>query len=144
MATKMKHAPISDEMVEALREFKARQQPVGPDGIVDWKSKLKVAWMHSSEPGLLQQLRNSHGPSWLSSYQLPEELEARQTDMYGATEAVLQEFLEAHVGKGKTFTTKKRAAFSILSDAQEEIAMGRGERARQSINRAKWLLEASR
>lgn len=30
-----------------------------------WKHRLMEAWMRAGEPGLLQSVRNSHGPSWL-------------------------------------------------------------------------------
>ncbi|KQW59206.1 hypothetical protein ASD03_37010 [Ensifer sp. Root127] len=33
-----------------------------------WKSKLREDWMNARTTGILQVLRNSHGPSWLVSY----------------------------------------------------------------------------
>jgi len=39
------------------------------------------------------------------------------------------------------FSGKNMVIFSILSDAQELIAMGAGEKARKEINLAKYLLE---
>jgi hypothetical protein len=36
-----------------------------------WKQALSDAWMRASEPGLLQSIRNSHGPAWLAGYRLP-------------------------------------------------------------------------
>lgn len=53
-----------------------------------WKQSLRDAWMTASEAGILQALRNSHGPSWLVSYQLPKvdvELSADQRTAYGVT-----------------------------------------------------------
>jgi hypothetical protein len=37
-----------------------------------WKSKLNDDWMNARTTGILQALRNSHGPSWLVSYTLPK------------------------------------------------------------------------
>lgn len=37
-----------------------------------WKSKLNHDWMNARTTGILQALRNSHGPSWLVSYSLPK------------------------------------------------------------------------
>lgn len=37
-----------------------------------WKSKLNDDWMNARTTGILQALRNSHGPSWLVSYSLPK------------------------------------------------------------------------
>jgi hypothetical protein len=69
--------------------------------------------------------------------------EARELGMFGVTVDNLREFVARHIGPGaeKHFQTRERAAFSLLSDAQEEIEMGMGERARKTINRAKWLLD---
>ncbi|GAA5666735.1 hypothetical protein Brsp07_05251 [Brucella sp. NBRC 14130] len=35
-----------------------------------WKSKLNDDWMNARTTGVLQALRNSHGPNWLVSYSL--------------------------------------------------------------------------
>lgn len=70
-------------------------------------------------------------------------IEERQVAMFGVTSADMQTFVERNVGPLKLFATPKDAAFSILSDAQEEMAMGMTERARKSINRAKWLIDQS-
>ena len=64
------------------------------------------------------------------------EREARQVRMYGVTVAEMREqFLEAQRMGGP-----KMLAVSQLSDAQEEISLGLQEQARQTINRAKWLI----
>ena len=59
------YPPPDPETLQALYEYRAR---VG----ADWKTKLLLAWMRASEPGLLQRLRNERGPRWLASYELPE------------------------------------------------------------------------
>lgn len=64
--TKNQYAPLDQEQLDALREFADRYEGQ------DWKSKLNLAWMRASEPGVLQALRNSHGPSWLADFELPE------------------------------------------------------------------------
>lgn len=38
-----------------------------------WKASLREAWMTASEPGILQALRNSHGPAWLNTFRLTEQ-----------------------------------------------------------------------
>lgn len=68
----------------------------------------------------------------------------REREMFGCTEHDLETFVRRYVGNTALplgFKSCKDAAKSILSDAQEEIAMGNGEHARKAINRAKWLLD---
>ena len=62
----------------------------------------------------------------------------REIAMYGLTEADLRESVE----RSLTFKHSGPAmvAASWMSDAQEEIAMGMGEAARKTLNRAKWVL----
>jgi hypothetical protein len=62
----------------------------------------------------------------------------REIRMYGCTEADLRESVETSF----TFKTAGPAmiAAGLMSDAQEEIAMGLGESARKTLNRAKWVL----
>ncbi len=43
-----------------------------------WKAKLRHDWMNARTTGILQQLRNSHGPSWLVSYSLRKRLHASE------------------------------------------------------------------
>lgn len=66
--------------------------------------------------------------------------EERERAMYGCTVRGLKEialqFTEGPYPQGLT-----RGAFSILSDAQELISMGRSEEARQAINRAKFFMD---
>ncbi len=68
--------------------------------------------------------------------------EKEELAMFGCTELDLREFVALYIGPGaeEHFQTRENAAVSLLSDAQEEISLGRGERARQAINRAKWML----
>lgn len=65
----------------------------------------------------------------------PEE---REIGMFGVTRAELKEFVESSL----TFEVSGPAmvAASMMSDAQEEIAHGMIEEARQTLNRAKWVL----
>lgn len=39
-----------------------------------WKSRLRDDWMNARTTGILQALRNSHGPSWLVSFSLTSAL----------------------------------------------------------------------
>ncbi len=62
----------------------------------------------------------------------------RERAMYGCSMADFKESLE------DSFTFKvsgpAMCAMSLMSDAQEEMAHGMVENARQTINRAKWIL----
>lgn len=59
-------------------------------------------------------------------------------NMYGCTkddlDSLIAEFTEPYMGG------KSMLAMSILSDAQERIAVGHGDIARQYINRAKYVI----
>lgn len=70
----------------------------------------------------------------------PMTADDRDREMYGRTQADLHTFLVNHVGPGKTFETREKAAFSILSGAQEALNLNMVGCVRQEINRAKWLL----
>lgn len=37
-----------------------------------WKESLRADWMTAHTSGHLQTLRNTHGPSWLTSFKLPK------------------------------------------------------------------------
>jgi hypothetical protein len=65
-------------------------------------------------------------------------LAERQRKMYGFTVAEMTE----HIGGSLTMKMAGPAmcVMSLMSDAQEEIAHGMAEQARQTINRAKWTL----
>jgi hypothetical protein len=66
------------------------------------------------------------------------EQKIRQENMFGCTEAAMKEMYE----RTTTFRYDgpSKLAVSLMSDAQEEISMGMIEEARQTLNRAKWLL----
>lgn len=38
----------------------------------NWKAALRDDWMNARTTGILQALRNSHGPSWLVNYSLAD------------------------------------------------------------------------
>ena len=38
----------------------------------DWKDELNIDWMNARTTGILQALRNSHGPSWLADYSIAD------------------------------------------------------------------------
>lgn len=68
----MKKLDLSQEQVEALKEFAALKGRT-------WKSKLLDQWLTgrysgvtSDEAVALQQLRNTGGPQWLKSFKLSE------------------------------------------------------------------------
>ena len=58
---------------------------------------------------------------------------------YGCSEAELATAVE----DATKIQSRQMTAMSMLSDAQEEIAMGMQERARQTINRAKWVIAST-
>ena len=64
--------------------------------------------------------------------------EINETRMYGCTEADLRESVENSI----TFKLSGPAMIvaGMMSDAQEEIAYGMDESARQTLNRAKFVL----
>ena len=66
------------------------------------------------------------------------DAEKRQVSMFGCTTAQMREAVE----EGLTFRHAGPAmyAMSLMSDAQEEIARGLDEDARQTLNRAKWIV----
>jgi len=64
--------------------------------------------------------------------------EKREVSMYGVTEADMRESIESSI----TFKLSgpMMIAAGLMSDAQEEIQYGMDEAARQTLNRAKWVL----
>ena len=66
------------------------------------------------------------------------QTDEQQIKMYGCTvadmRATVEESLDLRFGGGAM------VAMSMLSDAQEEVARGMQEHARQTINRAKWVI----
>ncbi len=67
-----------------------------------------------------------------------EGREAREQRMYGCTVADLREAIEGSITF--KFSGAAMCAMSLMSDAQEEIAHGMSEHARQTLNRAKWVV----
>lgn len=59
-----KRRPLTEEEFAAIRAY-ARE-----NGHY-LKARLRDDWMNARTTGILQALRNSHGPSWLVSYSLP-------------------------------------------------------------------------
>jgi hypothetical protein len=62
---KANYEPLTPEELQALKSYAAYAGRT-------WKAELRHAWMHASMPGLLHKLRNSHGPSWLVQFKLPD------------------------------------------------------------------------
>ena len=71
-------------------------------------------------------------------YDALTDAEKRQVAMFGCTEAQMREAVEQSL----TFRFQGAAfmAASLISDAQEEINWENTEDARQTLNRAKWIL----
>ena len=57
---------------------------------------------------------------------------------YGCTASALEDILEH--GTMMAMREPIQVAFSMLSNAQEEIDLGMKNEARQTINRAKWMI----
>jgi hypothetical protein len=71
-------------------------------------------------------------------YDALSDAEKRQVKMFGCTEAQMREAVEQSLTyrfQGPAFM-----AASLISDAQEEINWENVEDARQTLNRAKWIL----
>lgn len=60
--------------------------------------------------------------------------------MFGVTKLELDQYITDNVGNDKFFYSHAQLATSILSDAQECLSMGDSEKARQLMNRAKYVL----
>ncbi|WP_435170312.1 hypothetical protein [Falsirhodobacter sp. 1013] len=58
-------ADISAEQIAALHAYAARYG-------ADWKHYLVIEWQCATAPALLHRLRNTHGPSWLEGFTLPQ------------------------------------------------------------------------
>ena len=78
-------------------------------------------------------------------YQALTEQQKREVRMYGVTEAGLREAVEQSITY--RFSGPAMMAASLMSDAQElinteygEVDFNRAEDARQTLNRAKWIL----
>jgi len=71
----------------------------------------------------------------------PEEQRERSIKMFGTAD-IEQWFKDslAHMMPLPDNQSVKMMVISILSDVQEEIAMGLHERARQNINIVKWII----
>ena len=66
------------------------------------------------------------------------DVEKRQVRMFGCTEAQMREAVEESLTF--RFSGPAMYAMSLMSDAQEEILREMNEDARQTLNRAKWIL----
>ena len=66
------------------------------------------------------------------------DVEKRQVRMYGCTEQQMREAVEDSFTF--RFAGPAMMAMSLMSDAQEEIVRELDEDARQTLNRAKWIL----
>ena len=66
------------------------------------------------------------------------DAEKRQVRMFGCTTAQMREAVEESLSF--RFSGPAMYAMSLMSDAQEEIARGLEEDARQTLNRAKWIV----
>jgi len=66
------------------------------------------------------------------------DVEKRQVRMFGCTEQQMREAVEESFTF--RFSGPAMMAMSLMSDAQEEILRDMSEDARQTLNRAKWIL----
>ena len=66
------------------------------------------------------------------------DAEKRQVGMFGCTTEQMREAVEESLSF--RFSGPAMYAMSLMSDAQEEIARGLDEDARQTLNRAKWIV----
>ncbi len=91
-----------------------------------WKARLRDDWMNARTTGILQALRNSHGPSWLLSFSLaspqpPPDLErvisvtADNGDIYEANKGGANEPWTISFPKGGTVYTERKLSFGRIS-----------------------------
>ena len=66
------------------------------------------------------------------------DAEKRQVRMFGCTTEQMREAVEESLSF--RFSGPAMYAMSLMSDAQEEITRGLEEDARQTLNRAKWIV----
>jgi len=66
------------------------------------------------------------------------DAEKRQVSMFGCTTEQMREAVAESLSF--RFSGPAMYAMSMMSDAQEEIARGLDEDARQTLNRAKWIV----
>jgi len=71
-------------------------------------------------------------------YEALTDQEKRQVTMFGYTESQMREAVEESLSF--RFSGPAFMAASLMSDAQEEIVRGLSEDARQTLNRAKWII----
>lgn len=71
-------------------------------------------------------------------YDALTDAEKREVSMFGCTEAQMRDAVEQSLTF--RFSGPGMMAMSLLSDAQEEINWQDTEDARQTINRAKWII----
>jgi len=64
------------------------------------------------------------------------EVEVREVECFGLTKALMQVQLQGAL----EWQNHRQISMSLMSDAQEEIERGLLNKARQSLNRAKWVL----
>lgn len=57
------HCHLRPDQDAALKDYAAAHGRT-------WKAKLRDDWVNARTTGALQELRNSHGPSWLKSFRL--------------------------------------------------------------------------
>jgi hypothetical protein len=84
-------------------------------------------------------------PAMTAVYDALTQQEKREVRMYGCTEAQMREAVEQSMTY--RFSGPAMMAASLMSDAQElinteygEVDFNRAEDARQTLNRAKWIL----
>jgi hypothetical protein len=59
------YPPLMMQQIQALRDYAGRHgRP--------WKRHLCREWMNATAEPLLHRLRNTHGPSWLDKFKLPD------------------------------------------------------------------------
>lgn len=57
-------APLTSDELDAIAQFANEHGRT-------WKAELRDLWMRAAAPPTLHRLRNTHGPSWLVAFRLP-------------------------------------------------------------------------
>ena len=76
MTRKRTYPDLTSEQIHVLRKYRDAVT-LASDGSADWKRQLSADWMHAGSRFIdsdvwctLQRLRNTHGPSWLATFEL--------------------------------------------------------------------------
>jgi hypothetical protein len=86
-----------------------------------------------------KQMTVAEDGTWLGIRDLTDQ-ERREVALFGVTQKGMEEAFKSRVGYGAFKMSAKNLAYSMISDAQEEMEFDK-DQARQTLNRVKWMLD---